>query len=129
MSMTSGSRHGAEINVTPLIDVLLVLYDHLHGDCAATQPWREKPTFLFPQKLTLRNRSHRKQSSCNCMTRARGNRRRSKLTSKMFLGQLGGRLRAIFRAESDRVAFLKGDSELEFQYVAQAIDVAHMSGA
>lgn len=33
--MTTGSRHGAEINVTPLIDVLLVLLIIIYGDCAA----------------------------------------------------------------------------------------------
>jgi biopolymer transport protein ExbD len=38
-------------------------------------------------------------------------------------------LHAIFEARSEKVAFLKGDSDLDFQFVAQAIDVAHHAGA
>ena len=35
LSRGRGRRGNAEINVTPFVDVVLVLLDHLHGDGAA----------------------------------------------------------------------------------------------
>ena len=42
---------------------------------------------------------------------------------------LESRLTAIFKVRADRVAFVKGDPELEFEYVAQAVDITHHAGA
>jgi biopolymer transport protein TolR len=41
---------------------------------------------------------------------------------------LGGRLSDIFKTRAERVVFVKGDPNLEFQWVAKAIDVAHGAG-
>jgi biopolymer transport protein ExbD len=41
---------------------------------------------------------------------------------------LGSRLEAIFKTRAERVVFVKGDPDLEFQWVAKAIDVAHGAG-
>jgi biopolymer transport protein ExbD len=38
------------------------------------------------------------------------------------------RLRDIFESRLERVAFLKGDPEIDFQYVAEVIDMAHHAG-
>lgn len=38
------------------------------------------------------------------------------------------RLQGIFQGRSEKVAFVKGDPELDFQYVAQAIDISHHAG-
>src|SRR6516225_6964485 len=38
---------------------------------------------------------------------------------------LGARLEEIFKTRAERVVFVKGDADLEFQYVARAIDIAH----
>jgi biopolymer transport protein ExbD len=37
-------------------------------------------------------------------------------------------LEEIFKTRAERVVFVKGDADLEFQYVAKAIDVAHGAG-
>jgi biopolymer transport protein ExbD len=42
---------------------------------------------------------------------------------------LESRLTAIFKVRVDRVAFVKGDPEVEFEYVAQAVDITHHAGA
>jgi biopolymer transport protein TolR len=42
--------------------------------------------------------------------------------------QLGPRLEDIFKTRAERVVFVKGDPDLEFQYVAKAIDIAHGAG-
>jgi biopolymer transport protein TolR len=38
-------------------------------------------------------------------------------------------LRAIYQSREDRVAFVKDDPEVEFEYVAQAMDISHHAGA
>ncbi|MEO8658620.1 MAG: biopolymer transporter ExbD [Bryobacteraceae bacterium] len=41
---------------------------------------------------------------------------------------LGGRLEEIFKTRAERVVFVKGDPDLEFQSVARAIDIAKGAG-
>jgi biopolymer transport protein ExbD len=41
---------------------------------------------------------------------------------------MGARLEEIFKTRAERVVFVKGDPDLEFQYVARAIDIAHGAG-
>ncbi len=38
------------------------------------------------------------------------------------------RLIDIFKSRADRVVFVKGDPQLEFRVIAQAIDIAHGAG-
>ncbi len=42
--------------------------------------------------------------------------------------QLGDRLEEIFKTRAERVVFVKGDPDLDFQTVAQAIDIAKGAG-
>jgi biopolymer transport protein ExbD len=49
--------------------------------------------------------------------------------SAVQLDQLGARLQQIFAPRSDRVAFLQADRSLEFQAVAQVLDLMHTAGA
>ena len=42
--------------------------------------------------------------------------------------RLGSRLEEIFKTRAERVVFVKGDPDLEFQYVARAIDIAKGAG-
>ena len=41
---------------------------------------------------------------------------------------LGDTLNSIFKTRAERVMFVKGDKEVDFQYVAQVIDIAHGVG-
>jgi len=38
------------------------------------------------------------------------------------------RLRDTYRGRADKVAFLKGDPEINFEYVADVIDISHRAG-
>jgi biopolymer transport protein ExbD len=49
--------------------------------------------------------------------------------SAVQLDQLGARLQQAFAPRSDRVAFLQADRSLEFQAVAQVLDLMHSAGA
>ena len=42
---------------------------------------------------------------------------------------LESRLTAVFKLRVDRVVFVKGDPEVDFEYVAQAVDITHHAGA
>jgi biopolymer transport protein ExbD len=35
----------------------------------------------------------------------------------------------VFKVRVDRVAFVKGDPAVDFEYVAQAVDITHYAGA
>ena len=41
---------------------------------------------------------------------------------------LGARLEQIFKTRAERVVFVKGDGDLDYQTVAQAIDIAKGAG-
>jgi biopolymer transport protein TolR len=38
------------------------------------------------------------------------------------------RLKEIFQLRAEKVAFLKSDPEIDFQHVANALDIAHQAG-
>jgi biopolymer transport protein ExbD len=44
-------------------------------------------------------------------------------------GDLESRLAAVFKLRVDRVAFVKGDPNVDFEYVVQAVDISHRAGA
>ena len=39
------------------------------------------------------------------------------------------RLQRIYRSRNDRTAFVKGDPEIEFSFIAEALDISHRAGA
>jgi biopolymer transport protein ExbD len=114
MAMSIGNRRGAaaEINVTPMIDVLLVLLIIFmvivptlpKGETAQT-PKSHKGAAADPAELTF---------SINHQFVARKD--------------LPGRLASIYANRAQRVLFLKGDDELSFAQVAEVIDITHAAG-
>jgi biopolymer transport protein ExbD len=123
----SGGRT-PEINVTPLIDVLLVLLiifmvvlpEHHQGEQA-----------LIPQPAPT-NAEMNPTTPIVIQLKDVGESKRPDLTintEKIQWDELEARLRAIYAQRDDRVAFVKGDPEVEFAYVAEAVDITHHAGA
>jgi biopolymer transport protein TolR len=130
MSMMVGARstRSSEINVTPLIDVLLVLLiifmvilpEHKMGEkTLVPQPSPEsvaRPPEL-PIVIQLNNVGANQQPILKINQ------------EEVSWGGLEARLAAIYEQREDKVAFVKGDPDVEFEYVAEAVDITHRAGA
>ena len=130
MSMTSGARRSlaSEMNVTPLIDVLLVLLiifmvvlpEHRRGE--QTDIPQPTPDHVVqdpdaPIVIQLHDTGDGKRPDLKINQQ------------EVTWDALEAKLQAIYRQRSEKVAFLKGDPEIDFEYVAEAVDITHRAGA
>jgi biopolymer transport protein TolR len=122
MGMLVGGKRGTitEMNVVPLIDILLVLLvifmviPHTRGlkaeipqDSTDSQV-RDKPSIVVVQVL------------------ADGTLRINQ--DPVAWDSLQSRLEEVFKLRADRTAFIRGDSSVEFSVVARVIDVMNTAG-
>lgn len=129
MAMMLGGQGSisSEINVTSLIDVLLVLLIIFmvlqrpsYGERAEIPQPPDKTQALPPQP---------KDIIIQLQETAGGQRPALKINEDAVSWQdLEARLMKIYSARAEKVAFLKGDPEIDFQYVAEVIDVTHHAG-
>ena len=127
MGMAVGGGKGgakADINMTPMIDVLLVLIIIFMVITPLTPKGLET---LVPQPP---NPNQPQSQSDQRTVVIVINRDKSMMINQEVTDEqrLGPRLEEIFKTRAERVVFVKGDSDLEYQYVAKAIDIAHGAG-
>jgi len=130
MSMTLGTREkaSAEINVTPLIDVLLVLLiifmvvvpHQRRGETAEISMQNTAPTQASarPNPIIIQ-----------LLGADQGESPELRINQDLVAwNALDSRLNEIFQLRAEKVAFLKSDPEIDFQHVANALDIAHHAG-
>jgi biopolymer transport protein TolR len=126
MAMTAGGKKGpkSDINMTPMIDVLLVLIIIFmvitpltpHGlEALVPQP---PPPNQKPNQADLR--------TVVIVLEKDGSIKINQ--DPVQEADLQQRLVDIFKTRAERVVFVKGDPDLEFAPVARAIDIAHGAG-
>jgi biopolymer transport protein TolR len=128
MAFSGGGPNNPQINVTPLIDVLLVLI------------------IVFMVVVSM---SKQKGLEAQIPQPAQGPQQpevqgtiviqvvwdKEKQVPALKINQdnvswqdLHSRLQRIFAERAERVAFVKGDNDVDFEYVADVIDIARASG-
>jgi biopolymer transport protein TolR len=126
MSMAVGGSGGfkADINMTPMIDVLLVLIIIFMVITPLTPKGLET---LVPQPPPpgVQANVQDQRTVVIVINKDKTMLINTEVTDE---AKLGPRLEEIFKTRAERVVFVKGDPDLEFQYVAKAIDIAKGAG-
>ena len=124
MGMAVGGPGGgpkSDINMTPMIDVLLVLIIIFMVITPLTPKGLEA---LVPQPPPPGQ--HENQSDLRTVVIIVNKDHSFQInTDPVNENALTQRLTDIFKTRAERVVFVKGDPSLEFQWVAKAIDAAH----
>lgn len=127
MGMAVGGPGGgpkADINMTPMIDVLLVLIIIFMVITPLTPKGLEA---LVPQPPPP-NQPPNQSDQRTVVIVVDKDHKYSINSDPVSEDALGGRLEQIFKTRAERVVFVKGDPSIEFQWVAKAIDIAHGAG-
>jgi biopolymer transport protein ExbD len=120
--MGGGNVAKAEINVTPMIDVLLTLLV-IFMIVAPTSP-RGLPA-LVPQGAVADDTEARVE---DIVITVGGDGRIELNQQAVAADELAARLRRIFETRGNAVVFVRGGADLEFRSVARVIDVARGAG-
>jgi biopolymer transport protein ExbD len=115
-----GGGPRADINMTPMIDVLLVLIIIFMVITPLTPKGLEA---IVPQPAPP-NQQQSEADQRTVVVTVNADRSMLINTESTDEGRLGPRLEEIFKTRAERVIFVKGDKDLEFQYVAKVIDIA-----
>ncbi|HTZ46821.1 MAG TPA: biopolymer transporter ExbD [Verrucomicrobiae bacterium] len=117
----SGSGIVREVNVVPLIDILLVLLvifmiiPHRQVGLAASLTQEGQPVRIeHPESIIV-------QIGPEGAVRLNG--------SEVERAKLESGLKQVLEKRAERVAYLQGDRSLEFQVVAEVLDVMQRAGA
>ena len=128
MGMGGGSTGGAmsDMNVTPLIDVLLVLLIIFMVIVPVTPRGLET---LVPQPPKEHKEEPENTRTIVVTVRSNGAAAPSYLINETTFakGDIKTKLSEIFATRQEKVMFVKGDKDLDFRQVAEVIDFGHQA--
>jgi len=126
--MAGGGARGPQINVTPLIDVLLTLIIMFMLVVAMDKEYQEKVQIPQPPKDAKPDAAPERTIVIQVMW-VNGQAPVLKINrEEVRLENLQDRLMKIYLTRAEKVAFVRSDADVDFQYVADVIDRAHGAG-
>jgi len=128
MAFSGGSPTNPQINVTPLIDVLLVLIIVFMVVVSMSKEKGLEAQIPQPAPNAVKPEEER-----TIVIQVAWNEKNQAPVLKINQDSVGweelqGRLHDIFKPRAERVAFVRGDDEIDFQYVAEVVDIAREAG-
>lgn len=131
MAMAVGGAGGpsADINVTPLIDVLLVLLIIFMVITPLTPKGLDALVPQPPPPNAPKNQTQDRTIVVQLLDRGPGQEPALKINQSDVTWQnLQGQLTDIYKTRAEKVMFVKGDNNIPFADVADVIDIAHAAG-
>jgi biopolymer transport protein TolR len=131
MAFSSSGRgsFGAQINVTPLIDVLLTLIVMFMLVVSMDKQFQESVQIPQPNQKQTASEKESRTIVIQVIWTAKDQQPSVKINQDSVPWEnLEARLAQIYLTRAEKVAFVRGDADVDFQYVADVIDLAHHAG-
>jgi biopolymer transport protein ExbD len=127
--MAGGGPSRPQINVTPLIDVLLTLIVMFMLVVSMDKEYQEKAQIPEPPKDNKFAPQPERTVVIQVVWREKDQPPTVQINREDVPWEnLETRLEQIYLTRVEKVAFVRGDADVDFQYVADVIDVAHHVG-